>query len=63
MSRSDFSPQDRARMCEAYREFKEARPGLVDGLASVRSFVNSDYFQWNGTVEDIYAVVIGRQLE
>jgi hypothetical protein len=63
MNRSDFTPQEKARMCEAYREFKEARPGLVDGIASVRSFMNSDYFQWNGNAEDIYKVIIGRQLE
>jgi hypothetical protein len=63
MSRSDFTPQERARMCEAYREFKEARPGLVDGTASVRSFMNSDYFQWNGNPEDIYNIIIARQIE
>jgi hypothetical protein len=63
MNRSDFTPQEKARMCEAYREFKEARPGLVDGIASVRSFMNSDYFQWNGNADDIYKVIISRQLE
>lgn len=61
MSKSDFTAKEKAGICEAYREFKEARPGTVDGLGSVRAFMNSDYFQWNGTVEEIYAIVIGRQ--
>jgi hypothetical protein len=56
-----FSHQDKARMREAYREFKAAHPGTVDGMATVKSFKNSTYCQWSGTVEEIYHVVIGRQ--
>jgi len=61
MSNITFSHQDKARMREAYREFKAANPGTVDGMGAVKSFKDSSYFQWSGTVEDIYYVVIGRQ--
>lgn len=61
MNNTMFSHQDKARMREAYREFKAAQPGTVDGMNAVKSFRDSSYCQWNATAEDIYYVVIGRQ--
>lgn len=61
MNHSSFDHHEKARMREAYREFKSAHPGTVDAMATVKSFKDSSYCQWNGTLEDIYYVVIGRQ--
>jgi hypothetical protein len=61
MSHATFSHQEKARLREAYREFKAAHPGAVDGMTTVKSFQNSTYCQWSGTIEELYYVVIGRQ--
>jgi hypothetical protein len=61
MSKTEFTAREKAGLREAYREFKESRPGLVDGMNAVKSFMDSGYCQWGGSVEELYLVVIGRQ--
>jgi hypothetical protein len=61
MSQSEFTAREKAGLREAYREFKESRPGLVDGMGAVKSFMDSTYCQWSGSVEALYLLVIGRQ--
>lgn len=61
MSTSGFTAREVAGLREAYREFKDSRPGLIDGMAAVKSFRDSPHCHWSGSVEELYLVVIGRQ--